>query len=92
MRRWLMIGIPVVLLLIIAVVMLYTDHEPGLFNVEDSAATHAARHGHNHVTGYVTTATLIEVGQIMLDFHWGDRGFAILVIEGTFETMGAFNR
>jgi hypothetical protein len=51
--------------------MLYTDHEPGIFNVEDSAATHAARHGHNQVTGYITTATLIEVGEIMLDKRGG---------------------
>ncbi len=71
MRRWLIIGIPTVLLLLIAVVMLYTDHEPGLFNVQDSAAMHAARHGHNQVTGYVTTATLIEVGEILLDKRGG---------------------
>jgi len=51
--------------------MLYTNHEPGLFNVRDSAATHAARHGHNQVTGYVTTATLIEVGEILLDKRGG---------------------
>ncbi len=71
MRRWLLIGIPVALLLIIAVVMLYTNHEPGLFNVEDSAATYAARHSHSLVTGYVTTATLIEVGNILLNKRGG---------------------
>jgi len=70
-RRWLLIGIPVALLLIIAVVMLYTNHEPGLFNVEDSAATYAARHSHSLVTGYVTTATLIEVGNILLNKRGG---------------------
>lgn len=71
MRRWLLIGIPVALLLIIAVVMLYTNHEPGLFNVEDSAATYADRHSHSLVTGYVTTATLIEVGNILLNKRGG---------------------
>ena len=71
MRRWLLIGIPVVLLLITAVVMFYTDHEPGLFNVRDSASSYAARHGHNQVTGYVTTATLIEVGEVLLDKRGG---------------------
>ena len=71
MRRWLLIGIPTVLLLFTMVVMLYTDHEPGLFNVKDAAATHAVNHGHNNVTGYVTTATLIEVGEVLLDKRGG---------------------
>jgi len=61
----------VALLLYTAVVMLYTDHEPGLFNVQDAAATHAANHGHNRVTGYVTTATLIEVGEVLLNKRGG---------------------
>ena len=71
MRRWLLIGIPIVLLLYTMVVMLYTDHEPGLFNVQDAASTHAQRHGHNRVTGYITTATLIEVGEILLNKRGG---------------------
>jgi len=70
-RRWLLIGIPVVLLLYTTIVMLYTDHEPELFNVQDAAATHAVNHGHNRVTGYVTTATLIEVGDVLLNKRGG---------------------
>ena len=71
MKRWLLIGIPSVLLLITAIVMLYVDHEPDLFDVNEAATRHATARGHKQVTGYVTTATLIEVGEVLLNKRGG---------------------
>ncbi|AKS41190.1 DUF2333 family protein [Wenzhouxiangella marina] len=62
-----------VLALIIAsaVVMFYVDHEPERFDVVAAAQARADAHGHELRTGYVTTATLIEVMDILLDKRGG---------------------
>ncbi len=71
-RRWYLWGIPVLLLLALcAGTMLYVDHEPGLFDVNANAQQHADRHGHEIVTGYTTTATMIQVGEVLLNKRGG---------------------
>jgi hypothetical protein len=51
--------------------MFWFNHEPPIFDVETRAAEHADQHGHNVVTGYVTTATIIEVVDVLLNKRGG---------------------
>jgi hypothetical protein len=71
LSRTLWIGIPSALLLICAVMMFWLNHEPPLFNPVARATVYAQEHGHQVVTGYTTTATLIETARIMLDKRGG---------------------
>lgn len=66
------VGIVLALLLIVTVaVMMWTDHEPELMDVAALTREHAENHGHEAVTGYATTATLMAVVERMLDKRGG---------------------
>jgi len=71
-KRWVKWLLPVlIILLLFAIIMLYVDKEPDRFNVSGVASKHAEDHNHALVTGYTTTATLIQVGEILLQKRGG---------------------
>ena len=47
--------------------MFYFDQKPELFDVKKVTAKHADLHGHNVVTGFTTTATLLQVADVLLN-------------------------
>ena len=51
--------------------MFWLNHEPAHFNPIQRATVHAQEHGHQVVTGYTTTATLIETVDVMLNKRGG---------------------
>ena len=59
------------LLLLWASMMFWLDHEPALFDPVASSASHAQAHGHEVVTGYTTTATLIDTVDVLLNKRGG---------------------
>ena len=69
--RILWIGIPSALLLICAVMMFWLNYEPPVFNPVAKATVHAQEHGHQVVTGYTTTTTLIETMNVLLHKRGG---------------------
>ncbi len=69
--RILWIGIPSALLVLCAVMMLWLNHEPPLFNPVARATVYAQEHGHQVVTGYTTTATQIELVDVLLNKRGG---------------------
>ena len=65
-------GSIIALYLIVCVVLWWWwDHEPDQFVVRDHAALVAQRNNENLVTGYITTATLIEVASTLLNKRGG---------------------
>ena len=64
-------GVLGVFALLVLFLMWWWDHEPDRFDVMQRAQDHASRHGHRLVTGTVTTSTLIEVTNAMLDKRGG---------------------
>jgi hypothetical protein len=64
-NRNLWIGAGSALVLICLSMMFYLNHEPPTINPVASATLHAQQHHHKVVTGYTTTATLIEMVQIL---------------------------
>lgn len=69
--RLLWIAAPSALILLILAGMYYLDHEPPLFNPIARATLHAQEHGHQVVTGYTTTSTLIETVDVLLNKRGG---------------------
>jgi len=69
--RILWIGTPAVLLLICAVMMFWLNHEPPLFSPTARATVHAQENGHQVVTGYTITTTLIGTVDTMLNKRGG---------------------
>jgi hypothetical protein len=69
--RILWISVSSALLLICAVMMWWLNHEPDPFNPIQKATVHAQQHGHQVVTGYTTTSTLIEVVEVLLNKRGG---------------------
>lgn len=59
------------LLVLGTVLMFWLDHEPETFDVVSRAEARASDHGHEVVIGYVTTATLIEVMETLLNKRGG---------------------
>ena len=57
----------IVFLLLNVVLMFYYDREPELFDVKKVAAKRADLHGHRMVTGFTTTATLLEVADKLIN-------------------------
>jgi hypothetical protein len=51
--------------------MFWFNHEPDLFDPVERSASHAEAHAHKVVTGYTTTATLIEVVDVLLNKRGG---------------------
>jgi hypothetical protein len=71
--RWrsLWVIVPAVILVCWGVMMLWLNHEPPLFDPLERSADHARQHGHTVVTGYATTAALIEATNVLLDKRGG---------------------
>jgi len=69
--RSLWLGILLALALICLVMMFFLNDEPPLFNPVATATLHAQEHHHKVVTGYTTTATLIETVEILLHKRGG---------------------
>jgi len=59
------------LILFFGVVMFWADHEPDTFDVVAAAQIHAADNNHEIRTGYVTTATLVNVMDTLLTKRGG---------------------
>ncbi len=71
MKRKILIVTPIVLLLICGIMMFWLNHEPKAFDPIERARLHAEAHNHANVTGMATTATLIEVVNVMLEKRGG---------------------
>ncbi len=56
-----------VIVAILLILMFYWDREPDLFDVREAAERRAGEQHDTLVTGYVTTATLIEVAETLLN-------------------------
>jgi len=69
--RALWLGIPSVLVLICLVMMFFLNYEPPLFNPVARATLHAQEHHHKVVTGYTTTASLIDTVDVLLQKRGG---------------------
>ena len=69
--RSLWIVIPAVILIVWGVMMFWLNHEPELFDPLELSAAHARNHGHTVVTGYTTTAALIETANVLLNKRGG---------------------
>lgn len=65
------IGIPSTLAVLCLAGMFFLNHEPPAFNPVARATLHAQQHGHQVVTGYVTTATVIETIDVLLNKRGG---------------------
>jgi len=70
-RKTLYITVPAILVAICLVAMFYLNHEPAMFDPVTRAKAHAANHGRQAVTGYVTTATLVETVEVLLNKRGG---------------------
>jgi len=71
MKRKILITTPIVLLVICAGMMLWLNDEPDLFDPIERARLHAQSHNHADVTGSITTSTLLEVVNVILDKRGG---------------------
>ncbi len=60
-----------VYLLVVLVLAWWWDYEPDTFSVSEAAAKRAEMRNQSLVTGYVTTATLIELAETLLDKRGG---------------------
>lgn len=69
--RILWITVPSLLVAFCLVGMFFLNHEPPLFNPAGRATLHAQNHGHQVVTGYTTTTTLIETVGVLLNKRGG---------------------
>jgi hypothetical protein len=69
--RVLWFGVPALLVIAVLVAMFYLNHEPRAFNPIAAATLHAQQHGHQVVTGYTTTSTLIETVDVLLNKRGG---------------------
>lgn len=71
---WLLRGLSTLLLLVVALMlglMWWWSSEPDSFDVVARAKARASGSGHQLVTGYVSTATLLEVGETVLHKRGG---------------------
>jgi hypothetical protein len=71
MKKTLWIGIPAFLVVLCLGMMFWLNDEPDLFDAVERSREHASAHGHELVTGYVTTATLIETVEVLLSKRGG---------------------
>jgi len=61
------LAVVVLIVLLLFVLSVYWGQEPDLFDVRQAAEENAKAKNHPLVTGYITTHTLIEVAQTLLD-------------------------
>ncbi len=71
MKRKLLIGVPVVLLILCGALMFWYNNEPDLFDPIERTKLHAGLHKHTIVTGTTTTSALLEVVNVMLNKRGG---------------------
>jgi hypothetical protein len=71
MKRKLLYIVPGVIILIMLAGMFWYNHEPDPFEPLERARQHADLHGHGNEVGFVTTATLIEVVEVLLHKRGG---------------------
>jgi len=65
-------GVLIAIYLIVVLLLgWWWDHEPDLFGVRENAADYAQAHNEKLVVGYITTATLIRLGNTLLDKRGG---------------------
>ncbi|MEJ8568729.1 DUF2333 family protein [Elongatibacter sediminis] len=69
--RTLLVAIPSALLVLCGIAMFWLNHEPPLFDPLKRSTEHAQAHGHARVVGYTTTATLIDVIEVLLNKRGG---------------------
>ena len=70
-KSFLSIGVFSFLALVCLVMMFFLNHEPPAFNPIAKATLHAQDHGHQVVTGYTTTSTLIETVGVLMNKRGG---------------------
>lgn len=68
---WIAVSALLALLVLTLGSMWWYNDEPPLFDPLERAQAHAAAHGHTLVTGFVTTATLVETVGVLLDKRGG---------------------
>lgn len=68
--KWLGLLVAAVVL-VVAVLGFFWDHEPDGFDVRANTAAMAQANGHDVVVGYTTTATLAQVAETLLDKRGG---------------------
>jgi len=71
MKRKILIATPITLLVICGAMMFWLNHEPESFDPIERARLHAEAHNHADVTGFITTSTLLEVVDGLLDKRGG---------------------
>jgi hypothetical protein len=70
-KRVLWLSIPTLILLCWGIMMFWLNDEPELFDPVERGRVHATAHGHSVVTGYVTTATMLETLDVLLNKRGG---------------------
>jgi len=71
MKHKIWIAVAAALFIIFGGMMFWFNHEPDVFDPIELARLHAIEHGHADVTGTTTTATLIEVVNVILNKRGG---------------------
>lgn len=67
----LLTGVPAVLIVLCLGMMFWFNHEPSLFDPLEQSRVYARAHDHTIVTGYVTTVTMMETVEVMLNKRGG---------------------
>jgi hypothetical protein len=70
-KRWLWVSVVSGVVLLNLLLMFWFNHEPARFDPQQASLQHAEEHGHKVVVGYTTTATLIEVLNVLLEKRGG---------------------
>jgi hypothetical protein len=70
-NHWIALASAGGLVVVCLAMMFWYNHEPALFDPLDRSRAHAEAHGHDRVTGYTTTDTLIETVEVLLDKRGG---------------------
>ena len=71
MKKYLIIGVLSLLAVFFLGGMFWFNHEPPLFEPLEQGRAHAQAHNHAVVTGYITTSTMMETVEVMLNKRGG---------------------
>ena len=71
MKKYLMISIPSLLGVYFLAGMFWFNYEPPLFDPVEQSRAHALAHNHAMVTGYTTTAAMMETVEVLLNKRGG---------------------